>query len=133
MSGERDWRICARCKHQRVRARPVLFNGDEMTSAGVLKQQLEWVQQERQREEADQRRFMAGAAFDYEPFGYPWCDFYTKMEEVDQARGGDESVLGELLDGGFANLNPVTGEITPIYMLCDRLNPRADCEKYEPR
>src|SRR5688500_14243543 len=128
MSGEqRVWHFWGRCKHQRVRARPVLFSGDEMTSAGVLKQQLAWVQQERRLAEAEQRRFLAGAAFVYEPFGYPWCDFYTKTREVDTARAGDDAVLGQLLDGGFANVNPVTGEITPIYMLCYRLNPNADC------
>jgi hypothetical protein len=133
MNGERNLSVCARCKHQHVRARPVLFSGDEMTSADVLKQQLEWVQQQRQREEAEQRRFMSGGAFDYEPFGYPWCDHYTKVAAVENARAGNDSLLRNLIDSGLANFNPVTGEITPIYVLCDRVNPRGDCEFYESR
>jgi hypothetical protein len=130
-SGERTLRICARCKHRRMRARPVLFSGTEMVSADVLKQHLEWVQQERQREEAEQRRYMAGGAFDYEPFNYPWCASYTRVEDVEKARAGDDALLMDLVERGLAVLNTVTGDILPVYVLCDRMNPRAECERYE--
>jgi hypothetical protein len=126
-------RVCARCRHQRTRPRPALFSPAELTSAEVLKAQLELLQQERQRAEAEQRRFFAGVVFDYEPYNYPWCARYTPLEQVQQARDGDEALLRQLLDAGEAVFNPVTAELNSIYAICGRRNPRGECEGYEPR
>jgi hypothetical protein len=126
-------RVCSRCRHQRTRARPALFSPAELSSAEVLKAQLELLQQERQRAEAEQRRFFANVVFDYQPFNYPWCARYTPLEQVEQARAGDEALLRELLDTGKAVFNPVTGELNPVYAVCERQNPRGECEGYEPR
>jgi hypothetical protein len=126
-------RVCARCRHQRARARPVLFSPSELMSAEGLKAQLEWLQQQRQRAEAEQRRFFANVIFDYEPYNYPWCARYTPLEQVQQARDGDDNLLQELVDTGKAVFNPVTAELNPTYAVCERVNPRGECEGYEPR
>ena len=133
MNGEQGRNYCVKCKHHRRRAELKLFSGEEMASAAVLKQQLEWVQLQRQREEAEQRRFMEGGVFDYEPFTYAWCAYFTEIDNAKKASAGDESLLTDLLDRGVVNVNPVTGEITPIYALCNRHNPQAECKRYEPR
>jgi hypothetical protein len=50
---------------------------------------------------------------------------------VRRAQDGDEAALDELAQHRSVVLNPVTGEIKPIYTLCDQLNPAGDCPLYE--
>jgi hypothetical protein len=126
-------RLCAHCRHQRLRSRPVLFSPAELSSAEVLKAQLEWTQQERQRAQAEQHRLHSGGVFDYEPYNYHWCARYTPIAEVRRAGAGDNELLQELVAEGRATFNPVTAEINPVYAVCDRINPEAECEGYEPR
>jgi hypothetical protein len=91
-----------------MRPRPTLFSPVELMSAEVLKAQLEWMQQERKRAQAEEQRLFANVAFDYEPFNYPWCGKYTRLEDVRRASEGDDTWgghLGRLVVKGGCQLN----------------------------
>lgn len=116
-----------------MRPRPQLFAPSELASGGVLKARNEWDQQQRQRALQEKQRFEAGQPFDYEPHHYAWCAFFTALELVDRARSGDRTAVDELLTQGGAAFDPVTGELSPIYVLCARMNPTGECSKWESK
>jgi hypothetical protein len=116
-----------------MRLKADLFSSAELQTAGGLKAQSEWQQQERQHAEREAQLYASGDAFTYEPHHYAWCAAYTPIELVEQANTGDEGALAQLMQEGHARLDPVTGEISAIYALCRRMNPRGTCERHEPR
>jgi len=126
-------RLCANCRHYRLRSTPQLFSATELQTAGGLKAYSEWQQQEKQHAEREAQLVASGGPFTYEPHHYAWCAAFTRLDLVEKASAGDESALAELMASGGATINPVTGKITPVYALCLRRNSRGDCEKYEPR
>lgn len=126
-------RVCTKCRHYRIRPKPVLFDSAELQTAGGLKARSEWQQQEKQHAEREAQLVAADAAFMYEPHHYAWCAAYTRVELVSGANAGDAAALAELMRHGGGSLNPVTGEVTPIYALCLRMNPRGACERHEAR
>ena len=124
-------RSCIHCRHYRMRSKPDLFNTSELQTAAGLKARIEWQQQEKQHAERETQLVSSGAAFTYEPHHYAWCAYYTRVEVVTAANAGDAEAMSELARKGGAVLNPVTGEFTPIYALCTRMNPRGVCEHHE--
>ena len=122
---------CIDCRHYRLRAKPVLFSGDELQTAGGLKSQMDWEQQEKQHLAREEQMVAGNKAFTYEPHHYAWCAAYTQLDDVKKAAEGDEAALAALIQHGGASMNPVTGEVTPIYALCLRMNPTGSCEKHE--
>ena len=108
-----------------------LFSPSELQTAGGLKAYTEWQQQEKQHAERETQLYKSGEAFTYEPRHYAWCAAYTPTELVGKANEGDEAALAQLMKEGHANFDPVTGEVTAIYALCRRMNPRGGCEKHE--
>jgi hypothetical protein len=126
-------RRCLDCVHYRMRPKPSLFNASELQSAGGLKARLDWQQQEKQHAELEAQMVGAGAPFTYEPHHYAWCAYFTRVVLVAAAGAGDEAALEQLMGEGGAVLNPVTGEVAPIYALCLRMNPGGACENHEQR
>lgn len=124
--------LCIRCKHHRDRSKAILFGAAELQSPGVLKARTEWDQQQRQRAQQEQQRLASGIPFDYEPHHFAWCAAYTQTDLARRARKGDEEALRALLEQGMGAINPVTGEISLIYVLCAQANPTGNCERYEP-
>ena len=121
---------CVDCRHYNLRPKPDLFSGDELQTAGGLKARMEWEQQEKQHLAREEQMVAGNKAFTYEPHHYAWCAAYTQLEDVKKATAGDEDALARLMQSGGANLNPVTGELTPIYALCLRMNPTGGCDKH---
>lgn len=50
-----------------------------------------------------------------------------------QAQAGDAAAIEQLMSGDGVNMNPVTGEIGPLFHLCALHNENGDCEDYEPK
>lgn len=125
-------RSCRDCRHRKDRPKANLFSSAELQTAGGLKAQTEWQEQEKQHSEGERQLFHSGGAFTYEPRHYAWCAAYTPIELVKAANGGDGVVLAQLMRDGGASLDPVSGEVSAIYALCKRMNPRGECEKHEP-
>jgi hypothetical protein len=123
--------VCATCVHYRLRPRPRLFGQAELQSPGGLKAETEWQQQERQHAERESQLLAAGLPFTYEPHHYAWCDAFTRADLARRAGGGDQEALAELIATRAGRVNPVTGEVTPFYALCARMNPEGRCERYE--
>lgn len=126
-------RICRFCVHYRMRPNMTLFSAGDLAAPGVLKARNQWDQQRTQRAFQEEQRLLNGQPFDYEPHHYPWCDRFTRHELVEKARAGDEGALRQLIEEGGASLNPVTGDITPLYILCAWMNEHEDCESFAPR
>ena len=126
-------RRCIDCRHYRMRLKPDLFSPSELQTAGGLKARIEWQQQEKQHAEREAQLVSAGAPFTYEPHHYAWCAHHTNLELATAANAGDAAAMAELTRSSSAVLDPVTGEITPIYALCRRMNPEGMCEHYERR
>lgn len=51
---------------------------------------------------------------------------------IEAARKGDRSAIQGLMLTGAAGMNPVTGEVLPVYGLCARINPSGECPLFEP-
>lgn len=59
---------------------------------------------------------------------------WTRNQELLQkAKEGDEGAMQTLGEKGCATINPVTGEVSPVYALCARINPAGRCPMFEPR
>jgi len=124
--------VCKLCKHCRQRIEPQLFSGSELQAPGVLKAQIEWDQERKQRVQHEMLRYAQREPFSYEPHNYPWCAAYSNIELVERARKGNQEALQQLMETGGATMNPVSGEINALYVLCAWMNPECQCPRYEP-
>ena len=50
-----------------------------------------------------------------------------------KANGNDADALATLMREGGAAMDPVSGKVTAIYVLCAQMNPTGQCSAYEPR
>jgi hypothetical protein len=125
-------RVCASCAHYRMRAAVDLFDATTLQSPGGLASQNKWDEEQVQRAKEEMQRFQARQPFEYEPHHYAWCHAYTAVDLVDKAKAGDAAALNEVMASGGATMNPVTGELSPLYILCALMNPDGRCERYEP-
>jgi hypothetical protein len=107
-------KICRWCVHYRMRPEVVLFSTTELAAPGVLKARNEWDQQRTQRAFQEKERVLSRQPFDYEPHYYPWCAFHTT-------------------EAGGVSINPVTGETSPLYILCVWKNEHEDCGNFTAR
>lgn len=122
---------CIDCRHYRLRPKAELFGPSELQTPGGLKAYNEWQQQEKQHAEREAQLVASGGIFTYEPHHYAWCAAFTPVDLVTKANTGDQAGLEDLLQTGSAIINPVTGQVSPIYALCLRMNARGDCQKHE--
>jgi hypothetical protein len=123
--------LCTDCRHYRSRAATQLFSSADLQTAGGLKALSEWEQQKKQHAEHERLLLKSGAPFTYEPHTLPWCASYTHLTDVEKANAGDQGAIATLMQKGGAVVDPVSGEFSPIYALCRRMNPRGTCERYE--
>jgi hypothetical protein len=124
-------RACIKCKYYRSRPKTHLFSPTELQTSGGLKAYGEWQQKEKQHAEREAQLVASGEPFTYEPHHYAWCSAFTRLDLIEKANGGDQDSLAELVGLGAATIHPVTGQISPVYFLCLRMNARGDCAKYE--
>ncbi|MFI7543448.1 hypothetical protein [Actinoplanes sp. NPDC049599] len=96
----------------------------------MLKELNTWEQEERQRAQQEYQAFLSRQPFLYEPHSYAWCAAASREQEVALAQAGDEEARDRLLAEGAATLNPVTGALSPLYILCAWQNPTGGCEEY---
>lgn len=128
----RGIRVCATCVHYRMRPAVDLFDGDDVQSPGALTAQGKWDEEQRQRAKEEMQRYKAGHPFEYEPHFYPWCAKFTAIDLVEKARAGDQKALQEIMEVGGATISPVSGEISPLFILCAWKNPDGKCDQYTP-
>lgn len=130
-------RICARCQHVRTRPQAELFDRSDLMSPGVLKAKTEWDQQRKQRAEQEAQRLASGLPFDYEPHSFAWCAKVTPLDLVHKANEGSTEAMQALMSGdpavGGAAMDPVSGVVTAIYVICSQKNPTGQCTDYEPK
>jgi hypothetical protein len=124
---------CVTCRHYNLRSRPQLFEGAELQAPGVLKAQTQWDQDQRQQAQGEMQRFHAHQPFTYEPQHYAWCAWYSEIALVQRAQAGDESAWEQLVSSGGAIINPVSGQLSPLYVLCAWKNTDGHCEHHEVR
>jgi hypothetical protein len=127
--------LCANCRFRRKRPESQLFDPADLQTAGILKEQVEWDQQRRQRAEQEVQLLAARQLFPHEPHHFDWCAAHPRKGLIERAARGEpgrEAALAELLELGGARINPVSGEISPLYMLCQLKNPDGRCQDYEP-
>lgn len=124
---------CVKCKYFRKRSQIRLFDSRTMQTAAALKAQMEWEQEIKQRTRQEMERYKAGAPFNYEPHSYAWCQKETPTDDIKKAQSGDNAALERLMQNGGAEMNPVSGEILGLYILCDWKNPNNDCEDYDEK
>ncbi|HMD35864.1 MAG TPA: hypothetical protein VKH42_12890 [Vicinamibacterales bacterium] len=125
-------KFCKSCKHIRLPAAVQLFDAKDFNSVGVMKAQMELDQENKQRARLELQRIQEQKPITYEPMYYEWCAKFTRLDLVNAARRGDSQALDTLMADGGAMVNPVTGEITPLYVMCAWKNTRGDCPGHEP-
>jgi hypothetical protein len=128
-----EFHVCTECRNYRFKAAIHLFDPTDLQSPGALAAQNKWDEEQRQRAKEEQQRYVAQQPFESEPHHYAWCAAYTMIDDVEKARAGDENAKATLMKSGGALFNPVTGEISPLYILCAWMNPEGRCERYEPK
>jgi hypothetical protein len=57
---------------------------------------------------------------------------YEATRQIARARSGDRGAIQGLMVTGTAGMNPVSGEVLPVYGLCARINPTGECPLFEP-
>lgn len=50
---------------------------------------------------------------------------------IDRAGAGEAEAIWALSERGLATINPVTGEISHYFALCDQMNPKGQCPLFE--
>lgn len=50
-----------------------------------------------------------------------------------KAKAGDNAALDELAEKGSATINPVSGDIMQVYILCAQMNPSGKCPIFKQR
>lgn len=126
-------RVCSTCVHYVLRPSPVLFDPQDLQSPGALEEQAKWDQEQRRRALEEMQRQQMGGPFPYEPHHFAWCAHFSGVEEVMAVDMQDPVAVDAALSAGLAGLNPVTGQLTPLYHLCSVKNPEASCEQHQPR
>jgi hypothetical protein len=126
-------RTCADCRHQRMRSKARVFGAVELQTAAGLKAYVEWQQREKQHAEREAQLVAAGGVFTYEPRHYAWCAALTSSDLLDPRQPCPADEIHALLRSGAATLDPVSGRIFPVYVLCARANVRGDCTRHEAR
>ena len=125
-------RVCKTCVNYRLKPGVELFDGDDLQTPGTLAAQNKWDEERRQRAKEEMQRMQARHAFEYEPNHYAWCAAFTIGEElVAKAQAGDEAALQQVMTAGGATMDPVSGELKRLYILCQWKNPDGRCEQYE--
>jgi len=130
-SGAPVVRICKKCVSYRLRPAIDLFDAVDLQSPGALAAQNKWDEEQRQRAKEEMQRFTSRQPFEYEPHHYAWCASHTAVELAERADQGDAAALEEVMANGSATMNPVTGSISALYVLCAWMNPEGSCERYE--
>src|SRR5262245_11191170 len=125
-------KYCRTCKHIRRPAPVQLFDAKDFNSVGVMKAQTEVDEENTQRARLELQRMQEQKPIAYEPMYYDWGDNFTRVDLVDAARRGDTQALETLMAEGGAMVNPVTGDITPLYVMCAWKNGSLDCPAHEP-
>jgi len=107
-------RICGRCRHfrEKIIANP-FSNRLDVWTPEILEAKTKWEEQQREIAIVEEQRYLAGEPFDYEPNYYPWCAAWTEREPV--------------------SIDPITGETTPLYVLCAHANQDGKCKLYEAK
>jgi hypothetical protein len=126
-------KFCRSCVHYRMRSPMRLFSGAELSAPGVLKAQNQWDQQRSQRAFQEEQRLLSQLPFDYEPHHYPWCAHFSREDTAKNALKGNTAALQELIAEGLVSINPVTGDINPLYILCAWKNQHEDCTEFKHR
>jgi hypothetical protein len=109
----------------------VLYDATDLQSPGALASQGKWDEEQRQRAKEEMQRMQSGKPFVYEPHHYAWCASYTQVDRVRALDVDDTAAVMAAMDDGLAVLNPVTGELLPVYQLCAVKNPEGACENFQ--
>ena len=99
---------CANCVHMREGVPPDPMEGIRLVSKKVLELRARWQQELESRAMFEQERLLAGDAFDFEPYAFPFCEFYSKEKVVD----------------------PVSGKEHSLFVLCASANANSDCAEF---
>lgn len=98
---------CSNCTHRREGVPPDPLMGVRLVSQKVLELRAKWQQELQTRATFEQERLLAGDPFDYEPYAYPYCAHFSRIE-------------GSGSNGGRS-----------LYILCAAANPNDDCEHFQ--
>lgn len=99
---------CSSCTHRREGVPPDPLMGVRLVSQKVLELRAKWQQELQTRATFEQERLLAGDAFDYEPYAYPYCSRFSRIEDSGSKTGRS------------------------LYVLCAAANPNGDCEHFQP-
>jgi hypothetical protein len=107
-------RVCSQCRHYRQRKPIQAVASRHLSTPGALEAKLAWDNEQRELAALEAQRFAARQDFDFEPVSFPWCDEWTRQS------GGE-------------TIDPVSGEMRKIYVLCAQGNADGQCKYFEER
>jgi hypothetical protein len=121
-------RFCKSCTYYRPPEPVALFSAAELQSSTGHDAAQKWHEAEKEQAEREQAMFLQGEPFLVEPQHFAWCAKLTRIDLADAATHGDAVARKELLRLNAGLIDPVTGAAMPVYAICKRANPSANCQ-----
>lgn len=114
MGNDQGIRICAECRHMREKALVKPFGRGDHHTPEILEEIAKWEEEQNKTAILEQQMNDRGDIFDFEPSTFPWCSRWTEEE-------------------GRWTIDPISGQKSPIFVLCLRANADGQCPRYEPK
>lgn len=104
---------CNKCVFRRRREPLNPFRGVLTWTPGLYEAKRKWDEEQRELALKEKHSFQSGDEFDYEPSFFDWCEKWTQKI-------------------GRRTLDPVSGEVGRLYVLCARANQKGNCKYHQP-
>ncbi|WP_442432705.1 hypothetical protein [Nitrospira sp. T9] len=107
-------RICAECRYMREKPLVHPFGRGDYHSSAILEEIAKWEEEQNKTAILEKQMVDRGDDFDFEPATFPWCANWTEEE-------------------GRWTIDPISGQKSPIFVLCLQGNADGQCRRYEPK
>jgi hypothetical protein len=77
---------CKECNHYRMATPPNPLDTVKLSSPKAIELQTKWQQELANRALAEQQRFEHGRPFDFEPWAYSYCSYFSEIESATARR-----------------------------------------------
>jgi hypothetical protein len=130
-------RLCSACRHQVLPVGPLPFSPGGVRSAAGTATANDHLEDELTELDSEDLKVKVGSEhFLSEPRFFPWCRKKTpSKQEVDAIRRAWTAGNDQLVQANAQRIaiDYAKGIVMPIYAVCARANPNADCADFERR
>ncbi len=128
--------LCPKCRHYRAPSAIQPFDATRGKSAGEARALGLWKDELKKRQSEEDRRFVDGDDFHFEPEFYEWCVENVPNDKqlaalTEWLQQGNRAALEEAWKAGLRfTIDGARGKVSPVYELCRRKNGKTDCRSF---